>query len=193
MNMTWIKRIAVIALAAALTAPMLPRGAAAEGAEGVFRLHIIANSDSEDDQRIKLEVRDRVLMTMQSLGGCKSARDTESKLMQNGKTMLEAAENVLAENGTDYGAQLVVGEFDFPDRVYGDKVYPRGRYRALRIVLGEGKGHNWWCVMFPPLCIAETDNGEIDINKLELKSWIIEKLKSIDGGKLWEKLMSRLG
>ena len=167
MNMIWIKRIAVIALAAALTAPMLPRGAAAEGAEGVFRLHIIANSDSEDDQRIKLEVRDRVLMTMQSLGGCKSARDTESKLMQNGKTMLEAAENVLAENGTDYGAQLVVGEFDFPDRVYGDKVYPRGRYRALRIVLGEGKGHNWWCVMFPPLCIAETDNGEIDLNKLE--------------------------
>ena len=76
---------------------------------------------------------------------------------------------------------------------YGDKVYPRGRYRARRIVLGEGKGHNWWCVMFPPLCIAETDNGEIDINKLELKSWIIEKLKSIDGGKLWEKLMSRLG
>ena len=66
--MIWIKRIAVIALAAALTAPMLPRGAAAEGAEGVFRLHIIANSDSEDDQRIKLEVRDRVLMTMQSLG-----------------------------------------------------------------------------------------------------------------------------
>ena len=107
--------------------------------------------------------------------------------------MLRTAEDTLKKCGMEYGAQLVIGEFEFPDRVYAGILYPKGKYRALRIILGEGKGHNWWCVMFPAICIDAGEKGEIDIKGLEMKSWIIEKLKSIDGGKLWEKIMRRLG
>ena len=114
-------------------------------------------------------------------------------LMQSGEEVLRTAEDTLKKCGMEYGAQLIIGEFEFPDRVYAGILYPKGKYRALRIILGEGKGHNWWCVMFPAICIDAGEKGEIDIKGLEMKSWIIEKLKSIDGGKLWEKIMRRLG
>ena len=112
---------------------------------------------------------------------------------KNGLITGTLSEDTLKKCGMEYGAQLIIGEFEFPDRVYAGILYPKGKYRALRIILGEGKGHNWWCVMFPAICIDAGEKGEIDIKGLEMKSWIIEKLKSIDGGKLWEKIMRRLG
>ena len=125
--------------------------------------------------------------------GCESEAEAEMMLMQSGEEVLRTAEDTLKKCGMEYGAQLIIGEFEFPDRVYAGILYPKGKYRALRIILGEGKGHNWWCVMFPAICIDAGEKGEIDIKGLEMKSWIIEKLKSIDGGKLWEKIMRRLG
>ena len=167
--------------------------AQAETMGGILRLHIMANSDSDADQRAKLAVRDAVLEVMGGMRGCESEAEAEAMLMQSGAEVLRAAEDTLKKCGMDYGAQLVIGEFEFPDREYGGVLYPKGKYRALRIILGEGKGHNWWCVMFPAICIDAGEKGEIDIKGLEMKSWIIEKLKSIDGGKLWKKIMRRLG
>ena len=160
----------------------------------VFRLHIIANSDSPADQAVKLAVRNAVLQAGRACGasGSHSAAEAEATLLKNGAALLHAAESTLCSRGFPYGAQLVVGEFPFPRREYAGKTYPAGRYRALRVVLGSGQGQNWWCVMFPPLCILELPDGEIDIEELELKSWLVEWIKGIDGGKLWKKLEEKL-
>ena len=112
--------------------------------------------------------------------------------MEDGAGLLFAAEQALAECGMDYGASLEIGTFPFPQREYGAEVYPAGEYAALRVVLGAGKGQNWWCVMFPPLCILELPGGEIDYEELKTNSLLIKLLKSIDGGKLWNTISEKL-
>jgi len=189
-----LKRIACAALSLALIfAPAAPT----QGNENILRLHIIANSDDAPDQQVKLAVRDAVLALEADMAGCADSDGAKALLMADGEKILETVENTLRKNGMDYGAQLMIGVFDFPDRTYGEAFYPAGRYEALRIVLGEGKGHNWWCVMFPPLCILELPGGKIDyegldadieIGQLKLSSFLVKLLKSIDGGKLWKTL-----
>ncbi len=159
----------------------------------VFRLHVIANSDSVEDQQVKLLVRDSILaLERERMAGAASSAAAETLLMEDGKALLAAAEGTLRNAGMDYGASLFVGQFPFPERNYGGKVYPAGEYRALRVVLGEGKGQNWWCVMFPPLCILEGDDGEIDVEKLRENSFLLELFKRIEGGKLWDTIKEKL-
>lgn len=177
--------VLLLACALTLTQCMLVR---AESTPDILRLHIIASSDSYEDQQAKLAVRDAVLELMGKMGEVENEHEAERLILQNGGKLLSAVEEKLISLGLSYGAQLVIGEFDFPNRVYGGKLYPKGKYRALRIILGSGEGHNWWCVMFPSICISGNETGKIDISELKLKSWIIEKLKSIDGGKLWGKI-----
>ncbi len=160
---------------------------------GIVRLHIVANSDSAEDQRVKLMVRDALLACESDAmrSRVQSGPDAETALMQDAESMLLAAGAVLDANGADYGVRLALGSYTFPERIYAGKVYPAGAYRALRVVLGEGKGKNWWCVMFPPLCILELDTGEIDcegMDDAELESFIISRLKEIDGGVLWKRI-----
>ena len=159
----------------------------------ILRLHIIANSDSPFDQQTKLAVRNAVLEYEKGLGCCASAAETRAAIMRSGGGLLERVEAVLASCGADYGAQLYLGVFDFPDRTYAEEFYPAGRYEALRIVLGAGGGQNWWCVMFPPLCILELPGGEIDYEGLKTNSYLIKLLESIDGGNLWKELKQKLG
>ena len=131
----------------------------------VLRLHIIANSDSDKDQQIKLLVRDAVLeyeRTTSTALAVTDVNDAEIQLKANGQDLLNTVRTVLNENEAPYDAQLVIGDFDFPDRVYVDKVYPAGVYRAVRILLGDAEGKNWWCVMFPPLCIVDAKDAEIE-------------------------------
>lgn len=140
----------------------------------VFRLHVIANSDSASDQRIKLLVRDEVLSSGAALADAASARDTKDYVLNNGQALLDAANAILRREGADYGAQLVMGRFDFPSRSYGNATLPEGEYDALRIVLGDGEGQNWWCVMYPPLCLSEpVEEGK----RVIFKSWVAEKLE----------------
>lgn len=123
-------------------------------ADGILRLHILANSDAEADQAVKLLVRDAVLAFLPESA---SEAEAESYLLTHGKELQAIVENTLRENGMDYGATLMLGVSTFPDRDYGGVTYPAGDYRALRILLGRGAGHNWWCVLFPPLCIVSDD------------------------------------
>lgn len=147
----------------------------------VLRLHIIANSDSQDDQRVKLLVRDAVLGYVKTSFTATTTEQAEMQLILMGDGILEAAEDALRDNGCDYGAQLIAGVFDFPDRVYNGVLYPAGEYRALRVVLGAGEGKNWWCVMFPPLCIIIDGNEPQTDEPVKFESLFAE---------LWRKLFS---
>lgn len=177
-----IRIITVIFASAAALFGLL--GERAPKSESCLRLHIIANSDSEEDQAVKLKVRDAVLALVREDFSAGSREEAVTELLSRGAEMQETAEQVLRVNGFDYGAQLIEGEFDFPDRVYGDELYPAGRYEALRIVLGDGEGRNWWCVMFPPLCVIETAESPAEFNEdgtLKFRSAVWELLKEVFG------------
>ncbi len=133
--------------------------------EDILRLHIIASSNNNEDQAVKLLVRDAVLELEREIFSPSSYEDARELLIKHGNELLDTVNEVLAENGFDYGCMLSLGKYDFPDRTYGDVTYPADEYNALRIVLGEGAGENWWCVLFPPLCIVETP--EADLNSEE--------------------------
>ena len=180
----------LIALSVTLCLGAWAQGRQSAISSKLVRLHVIAVSDAREEQELKLRVRDAVLEYLSPrLIGASDSEQARAILQEELAGIRLAAES--AAEGRP--VTVALSRERYPTKSYEGFTLPAGKYESLRVTLGEGKGHNWWCVMFPPLCIAETDNGEIDINKLELKSWIIEKLKSIDGGKLWEKLMSRLG
>ncbi len=133
----------------------------------VLRMHVIANSDSAEDQAVKLKVRDAVLEAGKDLfDGSLTADEAENVLASDKQALQNAAETVLRENGFSYGVRVEIGRDFFNTRTYDGKVtLPAGEYEAVRVILGEGKGQNWWCVMFPPLCLpaaeAQADIGDV--------------------------------
>lgn len=157
----------VLVLAAAILVCGISGADRAYDPYSAFRLHIIANSDSTHDQSIKLAVRDALLDYERELFSSlpeppANAAETRALLMEHGAELLSTVKTTLEARGVHYSASLHVGEYTFPDRSYGDVQYPAGEYQALRVVLGSGKGRNWWCVMFPPLCIVEDVSGQSD-------------------------------
>lgn len=121
----------------------------------VLRFHVIAKSDSADDQRRKLLVRDAVGEWMSlKLSRAKDKTDCERIIEQNKDQIQALAEQVLAEDGKAETVQVRLADVEFPDKVYGDYEFPAGVYRALQVVIGEGGGHNWWCVLYPNLCFS---------------------------------------
>ncbi len=164
------KAICIVILAAVV----LTLAAGCAQSEEPFRLHIIANSDSARDQEVKLKVRDSVLeLTSDDLKICTSEKEAEKYVSAHVDNIIKCANGVLRENGMDYTARAEVGVFEFPDRVYGNVTYPAGDYYALRLILGEGEGQNWWCVMFPPLCIV---NVEKEPENVEYRSLLLDFL-----------------
>ena len=169
--------------------------------EGIFRMHVIANSDSAADQATKLAVRDAILDYERGMGNVGSAEEVKARLMDDGRGICTAIDNVLHERGMDYSAELHIGTYDFPDREYGGKLYPAGRYQALRVILGEGKGKNWWCVVFPPLCTTAACDfqetavsgglGEEDLSLItEEDGGYVLRFRAVE---LWEGLRQWLG
>lgn len=130
-----------------------------------LRLHILACSDSEKDQEVKLKVRDAVLEWGSDIfSGSLSCEEAQTKLIENREEIQAVANEVLRENGFLYEAVLSIEKEFFETRQYGDISLPAGYYTACKIVLGEGNGHNWWCVMFPPMCLkAASDNTYDDV------------------------------
>ncbi len=143
------------------------------GKPGVLRLHVIANSDSDEDQRIKLAVRDALLKRFAPAGTLTKA---EEILLSDGAALQEAVDEVLWENGCGYGGELRLGVAQFPDRTYKDAEYPAGEYEALRVVLGSGEGQNWWCVLFPPLCLIKEGVEDIPgTDEIVFESWFLKQ------------------
>ena len=148
------------------------------GNDNIFRLHVIANSDSARDQAIKLKVRDAILeYENENMEEIQSAGDVKAMLIEQGAGLMDAVETSLSDSGADYGAELRIGTYGFPDREYMGVLYPAGDYQALRVVLGKGIGQNWWCVMFPPLCILELKDGEIEGDEVKMESFIVKLIK----------------
>lgn len=140
-------------------------GSACKGVRSeVLRLHILANSDSEEDQRVKLLVRDALLEKGSELfDGSVTVENAGERLAGEYTELIAAATQVLHENGFDYGADIRFTNEYFETRTYDNVTLPAGNYRALKVVLGKGEGHNWWCVMFPPLCLpAACDDTALD-------------------------------
>lgn len=131
----------------------------------VIRLHILANSDTDEDQNVKLLVRDALLSCGSEIFSGEVNIDNASECLAEEKALLiSKANEVLAENGFEYTAEMFLTEEYFPTREYEDFTLPAGEYLALKVVLGKGEGHNWWCVMFPPLCLpAATKRTDTEI------------------------------
>ena len=154
-------------------------GTAKSVRDDVVRLHILANSDSEIDQAVKLKVRDALLEKNTSLLTKGVNTDNAPLYFEVSKDeLLETAQTVLKENGLDYGAVITLEKEYFETREYGKLTFPAGEYTALKVVLGEGKGHNWWCVMFPPLCVPAADGIETDENTADYLTENGEKIVS---------------
>ncbi len=131
--------------------------------DSVFRLHIIANSDSEEDQALKLLVRDNVLSYMKEISEGVSSKEEVMHLMESHLSDFERiATETIVSKGYDHNVNLKIGKYDFPTKVYGDITLPSGIYDALKIEIGEAKGKNWWCVMFPTLCFVDLNSASLD-------------------------------
>lgn len=129
----------------------------------LIRFHVIANSDSDKDQKLKLKVRDEVISYLQpKLENSNSIEESEKIIKNEYKTLENISKKVISKNGYNYIVKVGLEYSNFPAKQYSSVVLPAGKYKALRIIIGEGKGKNWWCVMFPPLCFIDNQNGIID-------------------------------
>lgn len=162
-------------------------------ADQVVRLHVVANSDSESDQALKLQVRDAVLAeatpALTGLDRQEALETLEARLPD----LADAAAKVVGEEGYDYPVTVSLQEERFPTKRYEDFALPAGEYTALRVQIGSGGGHNWWCVVFPPLCMgsveetAQLDDRDRALVTGETEGYIV-KFKAIE---IWENLKAR--
>lgn len=129
--------------------------------ENFLRFHVLASSDSAEDQALKLEVRDAVIAYLEpELRAAESKEETKRYILGHLPQITDVAGRTLRRAGSDQGVQVTVGVSDFPTKSYGAVTLPAGRYEALRIEIGRAEGHNWWCVMFPSLCFVEETEPE---------------------------------
>lgn len=136
--------------------------------ENFFRLHILANSDSDKDQALKLKVRDNIIEYMNSISYSNLSKSEAIELTKNHLSEFqEIAEKVIQNEGFNYPVNLEIGNFYFPTKHYGNISLPAGYYDGLKIEIGEAKGQNWWCSLFPPLCFVDISSGVIDENSEE--------------------------
>lgn len=163
--------------------------------KNLIRFHIRANSDREDDQNLKLKIRDEILREMENkFKGSKSIEESRNTILKNMDNMRNIAKDVIKDSGKDYDVSISLGKNNFPIRKYGNIVLPQGEYETLLIEIGKARGENWWCVMFPPLCfidethVASKNNtedkglGEFVVEEekpLRFKSKIIEFFQNI--------------
>lgn len=126
----------------------------------LIRFHVLANSDSEQDQELKRAVRDAILKEVSPrLAVSQSLDESRDILKQLSTDMEDIGGTVVKDWGKDYSVRTEYGDFSFPTKSYGSLVLPAGQYEALRVVIGEGKGSNWWCVLFPPLCFIDIESS----------------------------------
>ena len=151
--------------------------------EGIIRLHVIANSDSDFDQELKLKVRDEVISSVSDLSANSSIEKSRKWLESQLDDLEGTAEEVIRDNGCNYKAEAELGVRWIPEKTYGDLYFPAGNYEALTITLGKGEGENWWCVLFPPLCLITEDEEQLEElgleseDQIKVKSWLREVLK----------------
>lgn len=149
----------IVITSAALLVGFLPIHGESEIYDTVVRLHVIANSDSEEDQTLKLKVRDRIIEVVDpAVKNCKSQTEAVAAIGVIMGDIQAAAEDVIEEEGFDYPVSVVITEEQYPTKNYESCAFPEGEYVSLQVKIGESEGQNWWCCLFPPLCLsAATD------------------------------------
>ncbi|WP_018754679.1 stage II sporulation protein R [Paenibacillus terrigena] len=154
----------LVGSAAVVSAASTEVGATQEIPKESIRLRILANSDSAFDQKVKREIRDKVVDQVNTwvatLEDPQSLKQARAKIKDHLSDIEKLVGKELAAREQDYGYKVELGVVPFPTKMYGDQVYPAGDYEALRITLGKGEGQNWWCVLFPPLCFIDAGTGE---------------------------------
>lgn len=147
----------------------------------VFRLHVIANSDSYKDQALKYKVRDSLLNYMNSIcSNCHSKEEAINLVTDHQDDFKKIALDTIKNEGYSYNVNIKIGNFKFPTKQYGDISLPAGYYDALRIEIGEAKGKNWWCVMFPSLCFIDISSGIVpEESKEKLKNVLSDEEYSL--------------
>ncbi|MCI6738107.1 MAG: stage II sporulation protein R [Intestinibacter sp.] len=183
----------------------------------LIRFHVLANSDSEEDQQLKLKVRDAVIDYLQpKLRDSKSINESERIILEEEGNLINICRDVIEKNGYNYDVHIDLGYSKFPTKQYSSVVLPAGEYKALRILIGKGQGKNWWCVMFPPLCFVDKQNNVIDketdaklrevlteeeyklivekdndkVDDLTIKFKIVEIIQKIKENYLWEGVIN---
>lgn len=148
----------------------------------LIRIHVLANSNSASDQALKMEVKDAVVQELEPiLNQAASIEESRQILQSQMPHIKETAEQTIEQYGCDYPVTLQYGRFDFPVKYYGSFSLPAGNYEALRILIGEGAGRNWWCVLFPPLCFTDSNVSVPDqYTSISPDTEVVIKFKSIE-------------
>ena len=153
-----------------------------ELSENLIRLHVVANSNSEEDQSLKLSVRDAVLEKLDEiLEGCKDKKQAEALILSNIDTLTQAASEVIAENGREFTVKTSLSREVYPKVKYDNFSLPAGKYTSLRVVIGEGEGDNWWCVIFPPLCLTVAEDT-VSYEEMGLSDETLKIISEDSGG-----------
>lgn len=174
---------ALVLLTAVLRAA-LPVNGEAGVYDKLVRLHVVANSDSDEDQALKLKVRDALLeYSHEILSGCKTADEAKAAVEAHRDDIISVCRGVIAENGSDHPVSLKLGFEAYPEKTYGGVTLPSGDYYSVRVIIGEGGGHNWWCVLFPPLCVGAAEEERSVMASAGLTKDEVDLLTDNDGGK----------
>lgn len=134
----------------------------------LIRFHVIANSDSDEDQNLKIKVKNEVINYLYPYLNDSQSLDESREIIKSKMPEVKSiAEKVINDNGYTYGVKLQLSRENFPEKSYGNIVLPQGNYEAFRIIIGSGQGRNWWCVMFPPLCFVDESKADVEYDKVE--------------------------
>lgn len=146
-------------------------------AQEVLRFHVLANSDNEEDQALKMKVKESILdYIKQEMPEGESLDETSEWIRKHIDELEEVAETVILEEGYAYTVSAAVTTCWFPEKTYGDLTFPQGNYKSLRIEIGEAKGQNWWCVLYPGLCFVDAVNAIVpEEGKEKLKCVLSEE------------------
>lgn len=139
-----------------------------EISEKLIRFHVLANSDSEEDQALKMKVKDEVISFIApKLEHSSSIEESREILKENNDEIIKIATKCIKDNGYNYSVSTTLGKENFPTKVYGNITLPQGEYEAFRVLIGDADGANWWCVMFPPLCFVDVTKGQISYDETD--------------------------
>jgi len=140
---------------------LLPIHSEAQVYENVLRLRVIANSDSEEDQALKLLVRDEILRASEDIvSGCRTRDEAKAAVIKNLDLLKESALSAIQNSNKDYSVDIELGKEEYPTKNYESFCFPSGEYLSLRVKIGEAEGQNWWCVLFPPMCLGAASDSE---------------------------------
>ncbi len=182
MKSNFLAKAALILVAMGALYTLELNSQAVELSDKLVRLHVVANSDSDFDQSLKLKVRDGVLEYLNlRLKDAENREEAEKIITEEFENLSYVAENVISEEGYDYNVNVSLEKEYFPTTEYDSFSLPSGEYHALRVIIGEGKGHNWWCVVFPAMC-TQTEFDEETARELGLTDSEVALIAEPEGG-----------